>query len=431
MFLAWEGAGGVWARSFFRTADDVALELILDLFGRVRQQARASTATIVAIGTDGTVVPAGFVAATPDGVRFASAEAATIGDGDAVWAVRIESAINATLYRLTVDGTDYDYTSDGSASYAEIRNGLAGEIDGNDGLSARAVVDADGISYVIVRASGPVGAISTNNALRLTVQPAVDVAVAAELVGPLSAVAGSILTRVTTVSGLAAIVNDQDAVVGRLRETNAELRRRHLDTLAASGSNTAKAVRSRVLELDGVQSCRVVENRTPYYDSDGRPPHSFEAYVVGGDPDEIRAAIFAVAPAGIQPYGTEAGSVIDEQGEAQLVAFSRPTSLYLWVRVTITPGEGYPSIGDPLSTAAAALLAYLTGAGAPVQGSDLYRFGLHAPLAAAIPGIASVLVELDTTAAPDDVPTYADADVAVAGDELLIVDAARISVLEV
>lgn len=429
--LTWEGIGGVWSRSFFQSADGVALDLLLDLFARRRFAASSTRVDLVWYGTDGTAIGSSSVAADPTTAeRFATTVAGEIGEDGVCWVVTIDTVDDSQDYALTVDGNPYIYTSDGSATGAEIVAGLVAELQAG-GFDAFGVVTQTDVPIVVIeRASG--FAAPTVDDGDMTVIPATRIPARAQNNGPVGATAGTVTFAITVISGVTGVVNPEDGLVGRLQETDAELRARHLLALSSAGRATPEAIRARLLDdVEGVTFARVVENESNTTDSAGRPPHSFETYVIGGDDDEIAQSIWESKPAGIRAYGSTVVQVSDSLGTAHAVGFSRPTTLYGHLRVTITPGEGYPTVGTPTDTARRAIADYLAAAGAPQLGVDFYRFALGLPVAQAVPGVAGLLVETDATAAPGDVPSFSNADLAVAEGEILDWDIDRITVLEV
>lgn len=428
--LSWEGIGGVWSRSFFQTADGVALDLLLDLFARRRFPSSTSRVDLVYFGTDATVIGASSLVATTDTLeRFATSAAAEIGADELAWVARIDTVDDATDYTLTVDGNDYTFTSDASATAEEIVAGLAAEITAG-GFTATGVVTVASVALVLIeRATGFTEPAVVDG--DMTVFPAVRVPARSENEGAIGASVGSAIFAVTVISGVTGVFNPEDALPGRIRETDAQLRARHLLALSSSGRATPEAIRARLLDdVEGVTFARIVENEGSTTDAAGRPPHSFEAFVIGGTDEDVARSIWESKPAGIRAYGSTVVNVLDDQGVSHAIGFSRPTTLYLHLRLTITPGELYPQVGTPTETARQAVYAYLTGAGSPQLGQDFYRFALGLPVGTSVPGVAALLVETDTTPAPGDVPTFSNSDVAVAEGEILDVALDRISVTD-
>ena len=165
---------------------------------------------------------------------------------------------------------------------------------------------------------------------------AVDVAAEAEIAGRTLANSGTITEIATPSVGWTAVTNAADAVPGTEIETDAAFRVRREQRLQRAGSSPLEAIAAQVAEVDGVTQAIAWENATDYTDAFGRPPHSVEVMVLGGDSEDIARAIWAAKAAGIQTYGTE--SVVtfaDDRGVTRSVYFSRPTSLSAYATLLI------------------------------------------------------------------------------------------------
>lgn len=159
--------------------------------------------------------------------------------------------------------------------------------------------------------------------------------------GPTPCAAGTLTVIVTPVSGLNSVTNPGDAFLGKLADTDAQYRVRQESELRATGSATVLAIRSDILaiEINNVQpvvDCIVRENTSDGFDSQGLPPHSFEALVFDGlgadvPNDTIAQTIWESKGAGVRSVGNTSGIAIDSEGNHQTERFSRPTQ----VEVTI------------------------------------------------------------------------------------------------
>jgi hypothetical protein len=127
------------------------------------------------------------------------------------------------------------------------------------------------------------------------------------------------------------------------------------ESLQIAGAGTVEAIRSRLLALEGVTAVIVLEN-TGDVTEDSLPPHSFEAYVQGGDTATIAQTIWDAKPAGIATYGNTEYTITDSQGLTHEIYFSRPDEVPVYIIANITPDDTYPANGDALVTAA--LVAY-------------------------------------------------------------------------
>lgn len=429
--LLWQGVAASQSNAYLRTARGAFVDQILDLFARRRLQPRASTASLVFYGTDATVLNAGTQARTEEGAIFGTDAAATIGADDVIDVFTIATISPSTLYRITVNAVNFDFTTSGSPDRAELVDGLLAELDAlTGGVAYDGGDDDDGVIRIVVEMEA--AATFSSNA-NVTTRSAVRVAATATATGLLIGLAQTIAIVNTPVVGLVGVTNTADAVVGRDLETDSALKIRHWATLASNGARSPDAIADRLMDEDGpegVEVARVYENESNV-EVDGRPAHSFETFVLGGDDQEIAELIWSQKPAGITAFGTTEVAVLGRDNRTHIVGFTRPTELYLHLRITVTAGEGYPSSGTPLTTIRDAVAAWIGdgGSGELQLGQDFYRFSLGQPIAAAVPGIVSIAVETDTTPGPLDVPSFSAADVTVAEDEILRSDASRITVL--
>ena len=422
----WEAVTDVYQDGQFRSASLRGLAGMLDLFGKAPLEAARATVDLVWYGTDGAAVPEGSVGATSDDDRFATDAAAVIGE--TCWVVRVDTAANLTDYEITIDAVASTFTSDASATMAEIVAGLVDALqdDGHEAFDGG--VDPDGRGLVVIDVDPAADPTITDG--DMTVFHAVRAASTATVEGPIVALAGTITTVATPAIGVTGVTSTADATGGRNIETPSEFRARHLATLNSGGNASVEAIRAHLLEVDDVKQVTILRNRTNATDANGLPPHSVEAVVLGGTDEAIAAELYASVSAGDLTYGDTTVNVTDSEGNIEPISFSRPTVLYAHLEITITPGEGYPSTGTPLTTIRDAVLAYLIADDtAPEMGEDLYRVQLYAPIVTAVPGVAAISIETDTTPAPGDSPSFNAADIVVGPRELLAFDSSRITVI--
>lgn len=246
-----------------------------------------------------------------------------------------------------------------------------------------------------------------------------------ESTGAIQAPAGTLTVIETPISGVASITNSLDAVVGRETETDTQLRIRRLISLNRPGSATVEGIRNAILEVEDVVQANVIENDTGLTDADGRPPHSIEAVVSGGDDADIAEAIFSSKGAGIETYGTESEDVVDDQGLTHTINFSRPSEIDVYLRITITPntdpneGQVYPDTGDDSITDA--ILEYATAY--YTLGKNVVLNLLYTPINT-IPGVIGVLIEVSLNGSD-----WQTTNLEIDADEIAVLDSTRITVV--
>lgn len=184
-------------------------------------------------------------------------------------------------------------------------------------------------------------------------------------------------------------------VVGREIETDAALRVRATTEAFKRGQGPIKAIESALLEVEGVTYARVYENRTLITNSDGIPGKAINAIVVGGDSDEIGAAIFGSRSAGAEVYGTdETVDVTDEWGFVHTMAFDRVDSVNVHVRCTLTTSTAEDEAPIDVDDTVEDLILAQAAVSFSI-GDDVRPYVLSGAIfAAGLPGIDNVLIEL-------------------------------------
>lgn len=230
--------------------------------------------------------------------------------------------------------------------------------------------------------------------------------------GDIPSIGGTVTQIVTPVAGWTAVNNSADGSAGRDEETDAELRQRRISTISILGAATVEAIQGRILqEVDNVTAVTVYTNREDTTDIYGRPPHSVEAVIRGGDPQDIREKLWEVVAAGIKTTGNVSGTITDSNGDTQTVEFSIPTEQYVWVEVTVDSyynEEIFPVDGEDL------IKQYVTEYGEDFEmGRDLILDRWIVPIYSNIDGIAGLTIRHAVTALPGDTPTYGTSNIAI------------------
>ncbi len=310
----WDLLLAIYANTDPASATGAALDMLCALTGTTRRAATRSTVTETCTGKPGTILPtARVVTVQVSGTRFLSLAQGTIVALDD-WTTLHAYALGARVTNGSSPARAYLCIFAGtSAAYAP--GPLTTDPDIVDGTAQwRYLGDGTG---------------------------AVDVAYAAEVTGVLAAVSGTLSVIGTPVNGWSGAINIADAVKGTDVELDPALRLRRQAELAAEGAGDSNAIRAAVLRVDvgtvnAVVSCRVFVNNTILASVDGLPPKSIEVLVLGGLDADIAAVLFAEVAAGIETFGTTSVNVTDSNGDVQVVKFTRPTPVPIYVRVDIT-----------------------------------------------------------------------------------------------
>lgn len=223
----------------------------------------------------------------------------------------------------------------------------------------------------------------------------------ATVTGPVFAAAGALTVIESPQTGWNSVTNAADTSIGSNLESDSDLRARRQATLQAAGSANAAAIRADLLNATGVTQASVFENYTDVTDVDGVPPHAFECVVQGGTNAVVAQVLWDSKPIGIQTYGSVTQNVIDYAGVSQPVKFSRPTTIPVYITVTLTKTAGAYA-GD--AAVKAALVLYLSNF---LLGQDLIRsqiFGQVSPIAGVVDITALTLGTAPAPAGTANIP---------------------------
>lgn len=157
----------------------------------------------------------------------------------------------------------------------------------------------------------------------------------------------------------------------------------------------------------------------------GRPPKSFECVVRGGSDENIAEEIWLSKPAGIQTFGNTNYTIVDSQGNNQVIFFSRPTPIYLWVNATIYlySEEEFPING--IQDVAQAIVTYgnSLGIGAEVL---IQRVLCQIFNVSGVGG--AIIFEIASTNSPNDSPSFGTIDIPIEESEISVWDISRIAI---
>lgn len=218
--------------------------------------------------------------------------------------------------------------------------------------------------------------------------------------------AGSINKVVNPDANITAVEGVECLTAGADEEGDTELRERFKAAMAGAGSCNENAIRAAILRVPTVQYAAVIANNTNEADADGRPPHSFEAYVLGGNDyeQEIAQAIYQKRPVGIQMVGNKAVTITDVSGNDFVVNYSPAPNIAVTVRATLKVSAAFTADGAELVRSKVADYINSLGIGNSLVLSSIYGHIY------AVAGVAEVTkLELST----DGGNTYSTSNVAV------------------
>lgn len=425
--------GAAYLAHFFNSAVGQDLDALLALFGpgNERVQASGSVAEVLCYGKTGTIILGGSeISTSVDGHTYQLDRQLILEDTNQLVLVYGPVTGTATFVTTTIDGTVYDpvigVTGDGVA----VANAMFSAFPASDpriGQVFPVFEDIDGNGVIVVEMTDRfVASTATTNSESDSFKGSKVLATSVE-VGDIPGEKFSLIRVDTPRQGWVGVVNLEDATPGRLQMTNAEYRIHHKKLLGAGGRATPLAMRAHLLTRPGVIEVKLYENKTiANPDAAGRPSHSFESVIEGGELADLALEIYRYHPLGIETFGTEDVLIQYRDQVDRVIHLSRPTKLYVWVDIEITPGEGFTDspIADIQKDVRGRVNAWGNGLG---MGQDVYRVG--AVQVTDIPGSETIVVKFGTQPNPTDPkPPTTPLDLSIAELEWSRFDELRISV---
>jgi|GEM_PF-2230564 len=198
-----------------------------------------------------------------------------------------------------------------------------------------------------------------------------------------------------------------------------------LVTVGGAGNRTLTIEMTQGFEITvtGVQIVNGASKTTTTIEG-GRFPKSFEAVVLGGTDEDVANKIWETKPAGIQTFGNTSFTITDSQGDSQVMNFSRPTPIYIWVDadLTLNAEEEFPSNGIDLVEQDFVTYGETLGIGQDV----LWQKVLCQIFT--VSGIASGVVEIISTLGENDSPgTYLESNITIGENEIAVFALTRTS----
>lgn len=328
----WEQTAQVYGAMYPHTASGVSLDNASALAGISPIQAEKTTVVCTCYGIDGTSIPYGSqIASTTNGnIVFSCTEYnAIISTTNACDVGVTLETVGAETYTVTIDGIPYSYTASGTETIAQVLTAIGSQIS-----DVNASVENDVLELTESNQENTFSVAISNNLIYEHIGS--PVTFECTEVGAITPAIGDLTDIVTTYAGWDSVSNNVSANTGREAESDTALRQRWNGSLYARSVGMTDSIASALLTLNGVTSASVYENDQDTADADGRPPHSIEAVVGGGESAEIGLVIWQKKSAGIDTYGSESVSINDSQGFPHTINYNRPLVVDVWLDITVT-----------------------------------------------------------------------------------------------
>ena len=333
---AWEFGLDIYHSHYPSTAEGVSLDNAAQYGGSTRETAEKSYYPIHCTGRDGTTLAAGTMISstmnpttqltitdtrqiTRSAFNRADIKVAALGAGD--------------VYTVAINGAVYSF-SPKELDAVSILNGLADAIKDDD--FAESVDEENELLHIEAKD------VTSTNVLVLSENLTTDTVTSIITFGTVETgdilLPDGVITNIVKAdAGLLSVVNRCSYIAGRQEETDAELRQSYADKIFNRSSMMLESIKSAILQnVQGVTSVVPYENPSHEWDEYGRPPHSIEIVVDGGDSTEIAKQILEKKAGGINTFGDVEVVLPGAYDEDITIRFNRPTVIYTWFHLGIT-----------------------------------------------------------------------------------------------
>lgn len=374
------------------TAEGVYLDRLSALIGLRRLRKGFSTGSVyVKCSIDGKVFPTGVSFTDSQSNNYQTSTSNTISS-QSCSEISLTPNVNIGTFSLTINGTNFTVSVSNSTSLSDIAQAIVNEIAST--APTKYTVERSG-AILTIASINPYTPIEVFRGATITyteiegVLPVVSV-----VTGKINPQVGTINTINNNTSNVVSVTNYDTFNIGRDEETDGELRVRHTASVQISGNATIDSIAATLRDISGVTLVRVFPNETTTTDTDGRPPHSYECIVEGGQVDLISQAIWDSKPAGVSTYGELTNIVTDYTNSLQAVRWSRPIPVYVNVKVTYSSYTEEALPDDANEAIKQAVVDY--GSGLALD-ADIIPQRFFGKVYDAIDGIGSMTIQIGTS----------------------------------
>jgi uncharacterized phage protein gp47/JayE len=412
----WEQTAQVYGAMYPHTASGVSLDNASALAGISPISAEKTTVVCTCYGTNGTQIPYGsqIASSSNNNIVFQCAEPEAVISTMSSCDVGITlSSVSAGAYTVTIDGTPHTYTASGTETIAQVLTALGSSI-----TEVTASVENDVLNLTEANQEDTFAIAITNNLVFDRIGS--PVTFECTQTGAITPAVGDLTDIITTYAGWDAVSNNVPANTGREAESDTALRQRWNGSLYTRSVGMTDSIASALLTLNGVTSAYVYENDQDTIDAEGRPPHSIEAVVNGGESAEIGLTIWQKKSAGIDTFGSQSVTINDSQGFPHVINFNRPLVVDVYLNITVTeyPEEALPPNAQTLITE-----AVLNYGNSLTVGNDVILQRFMGAIYQSVAGIGYITI----TASTDGV-TYSTNNISIDSRHVASFDATRIQV---
>lgn len=243
---------------------------------------------------------------------------------------------------------------------------------------------------------------------------------------------GTITEIANAILGWTTVTNDGNTILGRVQETDPELRVRRTIVAKSGGGGSVDRIASRLFELVDVVDVKVIENTTgALLPPDNQPDSTVRAIVLGGTDEDIASVLMRNKAGGMPTFAVDATLhpyVSPITGQTYNVKFDRPTQIPIFITIDITTNAAFPNNG--LTQIKQAIVDWFNGTFSinglvipgKLIGDDIENSRLYSPVNS-VPGHTINTLFADTSASP-----VVSTDIPISVTQLATLDIANIIV---
>lgn len=415
--LAWEFAQGVYDSVGLYTAEGSMLDNAALLVGFVRNPASRTRGEVLVTAHSGTVIPKGGVFTSVVGDGFTAVQeqiiAPTFCRGTRLY---VNTLSANTLYSLSVNNNQYTYTASAAPTKSEILLQFQTMLLAEGTLSVLYNEQEVGNPYLDIEVDGVDSVAMSGTSFFTFDYVKTRVLVESVNTGAIPAKAGTINKLTDPVlSTIYQVGNLTDLPEGKAVESDFSFRRRVINAYRTIAGGTPDSVHANVSAVTGVESVKVIENRSSNTLPSGQPPWSFRTVVYGGTDLDVAEAIWRSKGAATHTWTDRTNTqrrvvqeIFDYNSQSHYVQFTRPEVQYIWVKVKYSKysEEAFTSGGEEIMKQ----VVESTGDSLGI-GNDVIPKRFVGPIYRNVSGLSDVTVsiavtsDLNTTPLPGDYQT--------------------------
>jgi uncharacterized phage protein gp47/JayE len=433
----WEVGQDVYYSQYPSSAEGLSLDNAMQFGGVTRLKKARTIYSLKCTGADGTNILYGSLvkSTTQPAKMFQCSRLQTISRSN-FRRIRIRPVVGegtiAELYTIAINNGTYSYEAQEGDNEETILNALSNAITDTDFTKTVAEREIEGVTHfelTIEHIGGQSSNVMVLSDNLIVTECTSNIVFESVDYGEVIVPNNTITEIVTVINGFYSVTNDIAPVRGRLTETDVEARQSYIKRIAVRSKNMLESITSALYDsVQGVTAAMGYENCTSTTDSEGRPPHSIEIVVDGGDDGEVAQVIFSEKANGIQTYGSTTMDVADEFGNIHNISFSRPTYRYVWMKVSLTRNTAE---AIPPNYAARTKLAIIEDGKNLNVGQTVFLQKFLTNIYKNVTGVSYISITACTTEIESQIPSaedYTSDNIVIGQREKAVFDAARIEV---